>query len=157
MFGRVVSAPYFEAVRRLHRDQPLTRRRWERGGESTMAIRACVCALIVMATSMTGANERLSMQVSPEVSFAPANLVIRTRVDPDANNRALEVVADSEECYRSTTIQLEGNRSQRTTTFEFRGLPSGEYEVTAEVIGADGQPRGFARSRLNVLESAASR
>jgi len=43
------------------------------------------------------ANESPSMRVSPATSFAPDNLVILTRVEPDADNRAIEVIADGED------------------------------------------------------------
>jgi hypothetical protein len=110
-----------------------------------------------MATTVTTAKEPLAMRVSPAISFAPADLMIRARVEPDADNRAMEVVAESSDFYRSSAIQLEGDRAPRTVTFEFRSLPPGEYEVTAVVIGMDGQRRGVAHSRVNVMESGASR
>jgi len=122
-----------------------------------MSLRAWVSALTVMMTTVVGAKEPLSMRVSPAMSFAPANLVIRTRLEPEADNRAMEVVADSGDFYRSSAIQLEGNRAPRTVTFEFRSLPPGDYEVTAVVIGADGQRRALARSHVNVIEMGALR
>ena len=122
-----------------------------------MNAQAWVCALAMMTTTVAGAKETLSMKVSPIMSFAPANLLIRTRVEPDADNRAMEVIAESGEFYRSSAIQLEGDRAPRTATFEFRSLPPGEYAVTAVVIGADGQRRAFARSHVNVMETGGSR
>jgi hypothetical protein len=114
-------------------------------------------ALVMAATTIGAANESLSMRVSPATSFAPANLVIRTRVEPDADNRAIEVIADGEDFLRSSMMQLEGNRAPKTTVFEFRSLPPGEYQVTASLIGADGKRRAMARTHVNVIESAASR
>ena len=113
--------------------------------------------LVMAATTIGGANESLSMRVSPATSFAPANLVIRTRVEPDANNRAIEVVADGEAFLRSSMMQLEGDRAPKTTVFEFRSLPPGEYQVTASLIGADGKRRAMERTHVNVIASAASR
>jgi hypothetical protein len=55
--------------------------------------------------SATG-GEPLTIAVSPSVSFAPANLNVRVRVVPDAQNRTLEVIADSGEFYRSSQIPL---------------------------------------------------
>src|SRR6476660_4977699 len=100
-----------------------------------MSARAWVCALAMMTTTVAGAKERLSMQVSPAVSFAPSNLVIRMRLEPDADNRGLEVIAESGDFYRSSAIQLDGDRAPRMVTFQFRSLPPGNYEVTAVVIG----------------------
>ena len=112
--------------------------------------------MALVARTVVGAKEPLSIRVSPEISIAPANLVIRTSVEPDANNRAMEVVADSDGFYRSSAVQLEGDRAPKTTTFEFRSLPPGEYEVTAVLIGADGQRRALARAHVNVVESGSS-
>ena len=122
-----------------------------------MSTQGWVCALIMTTTTVAGTKESLSMQVSPAMSFAPANLMIRAKVEPDAANREMEVIAQSDDFYRSSAIQLEGDRAPRTVTFEFRSLPPGEYAVTAVVIGTDGQPRGHARSSVNVMESGASR
>jgi len=108
-------------------------------------------------TTVAGTRESLSMQVSPAMSFAPANLMIRAKVEPDAANREMEVIAQSDDFYRSSAIQLEGDRAPRTVTFEFRSLPSGEYQVTAVVVGIDGQQRALARSRVNVIETGTSR
>jgi hypothetical protein len=128
----------------------------EADGEKSMSTQAWVCALAMMTTTVAGAKEPLSMRVSPAMSFAPADLVIRTRLEPDAGNRGMEVIAESAGYYRSSAIQLEGDRAPRTVTFEFRSLPPGEYEVTAVVIGTDGRQRALARSSVNVLETGAS-
>jgi hypothetical protein len=122
-----------------------------------MSARAWVCALALMTTTAAGAKERLSMQVSPAMSFAPANLVIQTRLEPDADNRAMEVIAESDDFYRSSAMQLDGDRAPRTARIEFRSLPPGEYQVTAVVIGSDGQRRAVARSSVNVMETGGSR
>ena len=111
----------------------------------------------ITATAVTGAKEPLSIRVSPAFSFAPANLVIRTSVEPDAQNRSMEVIADSAEFYRSSTIALDGDRAPKTTMVEFRSLPPGDYEVTARLIGVDGRRRAIARAHVNVVESGVAR
>jgi hypothetical protein len=128
----------------------------EADGEQSMSAQAWVCALLMMTATVAGAKEPLSVRVSPAMSFAPANLVIRTSLEPDAGNRGLEVIAESADYYRSSAIQLEGDRAPRAITFEFRSLPPGVYEVTAVVIGTDGRRRALARSGVNVLETGAS-
>lgn len=114
-------------------------------------LRAGICGLIVAATTIGSAKESVSIQVSPAVAFAPAELVIRASIEPDPGNRAVEIVADSVEFYRSSEIQLEGDRAPRTNMVRFHGVPPGEYEVTAAVIGADGHPRAVAHARVNVI------
>jgi hypothetical protein len=117
----------------------------------------CLLTLAVAPTTFIVAKEPLSIRVSPAVAFAPANLIVKTSVDPVSSNRALEVVAESDDFYRSSTIQLEGDRAPKTTTFQFRSLPPGEYEVRASVLGANGQPIASARAEAHIVESGASR
>ena len=117
--------------------------------------RAAFVGLALMTISVDGASQPVTMQVSPAVSFAPANLVIRAKLEPDVNNRAIEIIAESADFYRSSAIELAGDRAPRTVTFEFRGLPSGEYEVTAAVIGTDHRRRAVVRSRVDVMGAAA--
>ena len=89
--------------------------------------------------------------------IAPANLVIRTSVEPDAENRSMEVIGDSATFYRSSRITLEGDRAPNTTMVEFRSLPPGDYEVTAMLIGMDGHRRATAHAQVNVGEPALAR
>jgi predicted phage tail protein len=125
--------------------------------EGAMNARCLVLGLALAATSAASANQPLAIKVSPAVSFAPTDLIVQTRVEPDAENRSMEVVAESTDFYRSSTVELEGERAAKTTRFEFRGLPQGEYDVTVTVAGADGRRRSIAHSTVNVIESAPTR
>ncbi len=119
-------------------------------------VRAYLLGVIMATTALPlGAGSRLTMKASPEISFAPANVHVRAIIEADAQNRAVTVVADSENFYRSSEIQLEGDQAPRTTTFEFRSLPPGIYEVKVMLIGADGKPRALARQQVNVMSSGA--
>lgn len=111
--------------------------------------------VLTLTTGSLGANERLSMRVSPTVSFAPANLVVQTRVAADNNNRAIEIVAESPEFYRSSELPLDGERAPRTTRFEFKSLPGGNYEVRAVLKGAGGEELASVQSHVNVVETGA--
>ena len=121
-----------------------------------MKIQCLMVAAILASTAVGGAKERVSIRVSPAFSFAPANLVIRASVEPDAQNRSIEVIADSEEFYRSSMVQLEGDRAPKTMTFEFRSLPPGDYQLTATVTGSTGQ-RAITRATVKVFEAARAR
>ena len=121
-----------------------------------MHARFLVLGLVLATTVAPGAKQSLAVRVSPAVSFAPANLVIRTQVDPDADNRSLEVVAESADFYRSSTVPLDGDRAPKTTQFEFRSLPPGEYAVSVIVTGADGRQRAVSRGQARVMESGGS-
>ena len=99
-------------------------------------------ALLLTATLPLEANQAITMTVSPRQSLAPTNLSVRLRIQPDADNRVLRVVADSGGFYRSSEMSLDGERSARTTVIEFRDVPSGEYEVSGVVLDAAGRERG---------------
>ena len=59
-------------------------------------------------------GERITLKVSLAVAFAPANLVVRTTILADAENRAVQIVAESDDFYRSSELQLEGDKAART-------------------------------------------
>ena len=93
----------------------------------------------------------MAMKVSPEVAFAPADLVVRTSIEASPENRALEVILDSPDFYRSSLIELEGELAPRTTVFEIRNLPGGEYVVTTKLLGPSGQTRSALRQTVTVM------
>jgi hypothetical protein len=121
----------------------------------SMKVRMMMAGLLVLVSGVLGASDRLSMRVSPAVAFAPANLVVRTLIEADAANRAIEIVAESPAFYRSSEIQLDGEHAPRTTMFEFRSLPSGNYSVRAVLKGQGGHELVTVERKVNVVESAA--
>jgi hypothetical protein len=96
------------------------------------------------------------MVVSPMQSFAPTNLTIRIHVEPDASNRAFEVVAESSEYYRSSRIQLDGDEAPRTITLEMRNLPDGDYDVRGVLVDNAGRERAAVRRQVIVVSSTGS-
>ncbi len=120
--------------------------------------RAVLISLLTLTAALPlGAKEPspLSMRVSPAVAFAPANLIVRATVTTNAANRAMEIVAESEDFYRSSEIQLDGDSAPRTTQFEFRSLPPGTYEVRAVLYGMNGDSLAEVRQQVNVIASGA--
>lgn len=110
---------------------------------------------MMTATLPMGAGEKMTLKVSPAVAFAPANLIVRAMILADADNRAIEIIAESADFYRSSMIQLEGDKAARTNMFEFRSLPPGTYEVRANLLGSNGEPRATIRQQINVIASGA--
>jgi hypothetical protein len=105
---------------------------------------------VLTATTLNG-NQPLKMNVSPQQSFAPANLFVRLGIEPDAVNRAVEVVAESQDFYRSSLIALEGERGPRVVQLQFRNLPGGRYAVSGRVTDERGKEVAFARHEVDVL------
>jgi hypothetical protein len=114
-------------------------------------------ALFLSSALSLNARERLSIVVSPRQSFAPASLVVRVRITPDVDNRALEVVAESGDYYRSSRIQLDDDGAPATSLLEFRSLPGGNYDVRAVLIDSTGRQRASAREHVIVIPSGGDR
>ena len=88
------------------------------------AVFLCVLAL----SAPLDAGERLAMRVTPNMALEPARLTVRTVVEADSDNRGLEIVAQSADFYRSSSVQLDGASAPRLNVFEFKNLPTGTYE-----------------------------
>ena len=101
--------------------------------------------------TIVAAGEPVSIRVNPSVSVAPTMLAIRVAVAPQSQNRALEIVVDSSDFYRSSRVQLEGDRAPVINTLKIDSVPAGTYEVTATVIGADGRRGMVARAHVEVM------
>jgi hypothetical protein len=86
--------------------------------------------------------------------LAPGHLVVETVVEPDPENRAIQVTAESPAFYRSSERLLEGNTAPRRSTFEFTGLPPGEYDLRVTLLDATGTPRASVRRILQVRSRA---
>ena len=125
-----------------------------------MNTRIATCALVLMLTptapTLQGAQP-LALSVTPSYAFAPATVRVRVRLDPSADNRALEIVADSAEFYRSSLIQLEGERAPRVVTLDFRSLPEGDYEIRGALFDSMGRERAAICAHTNVIRSGVER
>jgi len=83
---------------------------------------------------------------------APATFSVFVDVTPNRQNRALVVRADSGEYVRSSFMELEGDSDSVSHEVEFRSIPAGNYDVTAQV-STDSGVRATAFDRLTVLGS----
>ncbi len=119
-----------------------------------MRLQIFAAVLLLSLAPSLNANEPLSMAVSPLQSFAPTNLTIRLHVQSAAVNRALEVVAESGEYYRSSSIQLDGSDAPRTISFEFRDVPGGDYNILGTLISSAGKARASVRQHVLVIDPA---
>jgi hypothetical protein len=113
-----------------------------------------IFALTAISSASGGeqARQPLRLAVSPMQSFAPSNLNIRARVVPDAGNRTLTIIAESEDFYRSSQVPLEGDHAPATIMFEFRGVPGGEYLVSGVVTDSLGRRRAIAEQQVRVID-----
>jgi hypothetical protein len=116
-----------------------------------MKFSTCVLGLLLLAAVSVEGTDRLTMTVSPAVAFAPADLFVSTFVSSDASNRALEVIADSPDFYRSSETQLDGDRAAKTHTVEFHDMPSGVYQVTAVLRGPTNEEIASVTRKVKVV------
>jgi hypothetical protein len=103
---------------------------------------------VVAAGGSVRTDEKLSLQVTPNVSNAPCNLIVQTVVARHAENRWLIVEADSGDFYRSSAIQLDGANAPLTTEFRFNNLPSGNYTVMATLRNEMGEETTAQRTLI---------
>jgi hypothetical protein len=79
----------------------------------------------------TVATEKLSLRVTPNVSNAPSNVIIKATVAKHPDNRWLHIEADSGTFLRSSAIQLDGDQAPTVTVIRLNSLPGGNYTVVA--------------------------
>ena len=110
-----------------------------------------VCGLLALAAIPVGAGDQLKMAVSPAHAFAPAVLRVRVSIEPSAANRSLEVIADGDQFYRSSEIQLEGDHSPATFNLEMRDLPEGDYRVVGILKDGAGRERSLVYQDVKII------
>jgi hypothetical protein len=103
-----------------------------------------LCVFGLVPSTLNG-GEALQMKVSPAVQRAPAMLTVRVMVESSAENRLLQVVAESDTFYRSSEVEIDGENSSPLRVFQFRGLPTGRYEVTGVLLGTQGRRAMISR------------
>ena len=115
-------------------------------GQLTLA--AATVIGLIFATGSTGASEKLTIRVTPNVSAAPSTVIVRAYVTPNENNRLLYIEADSGSFFRSSEIQLDGDKAPMLTEIRLNSLPSGEYTVMARLKDAQGDETIVRRTAL---------
>jgi hypothetical protein len=123
-------------------------------GVVMMKVPLLLSTILALTTMSANGDAQLRLAVSPAQSFAPSNLNIRARLVPSPENRALMIIAESDEFYRSSQIALEGDHAPATITFEFRGVPGGDYIVSAVLTDSVGRRRAIAEQKVSVIEAA---
>jgi hypothetical protein len=117
---------------------------------------ALLIASIVMMSGPLNATDKLTLRVSPAISMAPAEVVVTATVERDADNRSLEIAAESPDFFRSSVITLEGDQAPRTTQLHLKNLPGGDYVVVVVLRGSHGD-RALERRSLVVMPTAGGR
>lgn len=98
-----------------------------------------ILACLVAATPTLRGESALALRVTPAIAAAPATVSVTVTVEPNVKNRMLVIEDESETYYRSSAVELEGERAVRTHWLVFHGLPPGEHRVSAAVYSANGR------------------
>jgi len=116
-----------------------------------MNVRFLLPALLLTLSMPAHAENRVSVRVSPTVAFAPASLFVSATVNVNAENRSLEIIAESADFYRSSEIALDGDHAPRVTQCLFKSVPRGTYEVRAVLRGVSGREIAWNRAMVDVV------
>ena len=108
--------------------------------------RASLLLVALLIPQGTTGGAPLDLRVTPAMTFEPAYVEVRVTVEANSDNRMLEVVVETPEFRRSSEIPLDGDRAARVNTFDFRALPTGNYEVTSTLVGPTGVRARIART-----------
>jgi hypothetical protein len=84
------------------------------------------------------AKEIVEIKVHGYYFAAPATVPMTIAVEPGEKNRVLVVEVDSDNYFRSSGVELDGEKEKRLHALEFRSLPAGEYTLRAEVRSKTG-------------------
>ena len=100
-----------------------------------------VIAVVALLASTRGhAHEaRLRIDVTPRISTAPATIRVRSIVEPNVMNRALEVAADSGDFYTRSYVPISGLDAAEVTDTMLKNLPGGDYEISVALVDAEGK------------------
>jgi hypothetical protein len=110
--------------------------------------------LLAGAPSLT-AHDRIQLRVNPAISREPAIVNVKAVVERHPANRELEIVAESDQFFRSSTINLEGDNAPLVTEISLKNLPGGDYQISAVLVDDQGR-RTVARSSVIVVPTLAS-
>ena len=103
---------------------------------------------LIAGHSDTVATEKLSLRVTPNVSSAPSNVIIKATVAKHPDNRWLHIEADSGTFLRSSSIQLDGDKAPTVTEFRLNNLPGGTYAVVAVLRNHLGEETTVRRTAI---------
>jgi hypothetical protein len=121
------------------------------GFRKAVALAAIILLSSLGAEASDDAERPLHVRVSPSLAHAPADLYIYVSVARRSENRILRVTAESEDFFRSSDTQLDGEFSARVTVVRFRELPPGGYEIRAELIVSNGRTADVAKRTVEVF------
>jgi hypothetical protein len=99
----------------------------------TAIVTSGLLVLGALSVPQSPAKEIVEIKVHGYYFAAPATVPITVAVEPGEKNRMLVVEVDSDVYFRSSGVELDGDRAKRLHSVEFKSLPAGEYTLRAQV------------------------
>lgn len=109
-----------------------------------------ILTLAAVATPRSTAKEIVELRLHGRYFSAPATVIVTVAVEPAADHRALIIEADGEHYFRSSAIELDGDKERRLHSMEFKSMPAGSYVLRAEVRSTERKVVGSASQDLIV-------
>ena len=81
----------------------------------------------------------VTVRVSPVFAIEGSPVRAMVRVVPNSDNRLLRIMVDSENYFRSSDVELNGDDAATTHYLALNSLPAGEYSFFAVVYGTRGE------------------
>jgi hypothetical protein len=81
---------------------------------------------------------KLTVRLTPLVRVTRGDASGVVVVPRHVNNRVLRVVLESEDYYRLSDVQLDGEDAPQSHSFYWRDVPPGSYRVAVRVYGTEG-------------------
>lgn len=100
---------------------------------SRLTLCASSFAAIVGLSPVSASSGSIDLRVRPLVARAPASVQAVIQVPPSPDNRLLRVTLDSENFYRSSDVQLDGDRAPVQHLLVWRDVTAGTYDVIVEL------------------------
>lgn len=97
-------------------------------------------APVLEQAARTASNDRgLTLDISAHVATAPAQVVVRTRVEPDVRNRLLTIEWwNTEGVGGSHQLTLDGDAVPPRVDYPIKRMSAGEYRISVELKRNDG-------------------
>lgn len=107
----------------------------------------CLSSLVSLASlaPVSASSGDIDLRVRPLVGRAPAYVSATIHVSAAADNRLLRVTLDSEGFYRSSDVQLDGDRAPVQHSLVWRDVSAGTYDVIVELYGSNGRKQTVRR------------
>lgn len=127
-----------------------------------LVVTAC-CVMLLAAADVAADDHRavgppkgrdhlanLMVRLNPRFGLEGSSVRALIRVERNSSNRLLRIIVDSENYYRSSDIQLDGEYAAASHFMTLKSLPAGTYVLLAVVYSQRGE-RARVEERFHII------